>query len=109
MFNFLKKRKFKRLYRNLVNFGVVDEDNWSEFKALHIRTMTLACQLDFGSCREWAQVQALETIKRYRGFYLEYMPFDYYTDLFVTLREEVKPLLPLVEQIKSLSTKVGSR
>jgi len=94
MFKFRAKRKFDKTMAKIWSFGYVDQDNWEKYKALHVEGMILACMVDFGSYRDpqWACVQALETIRSRREQYLMGMPFEYYADLVVTLKDKVSQL-----------------
>lgn len=94
MFKFMAQRKYDKALSKILAFGDIDNDNWSEYKALHVEGMILACMVDFNSHHDpgWACLQALETVRSRREQYLLTMPFEYYADLVITLRDKVSQL-----------------
>jgi hypothetical protein len=65
----------------------VTSDNWNEYKALVIECLRMACKADTNCSDEMLYWNILASFRRYQNDLMGKMPVEYYSDLFVTLRE----------------------
>ena len=94
MLKFLAKRKYDKALSKVRAFGDINRENWPSYKQLHVEGLILACMVDFGSNHDpgWACIQAFEEVKSRREQYLVSMPVEFYSDLYLTLRDRVSQL-----------------
>ena len=87
MFRFVAALRFKKLQKKMKDYGEITPNNWPEYKALLIESLRISCKVDTNCSDDILYWNMLATFRRYQDKFMANMPVEYYTDVFVTLRE----------------------
>ncbi|MFC2070478.1 hypothetical protein ACFLTB_04835 [Chloroflexota bacterium] len=87
MFRFVAVIKYRKLLKKIIEYGEVNSDNWPEYKVMVIESLRMACKADTNCSDDILYWNMLATFRRYQDDIAVKIPVEFYTDLFVSLRE----------------------